>query len=276
LEPHQGSADERKGQFDEVVENKHKWRRSRLKKIADRVHNRFDHFEARVPSQLGIWPMRVTSQQRGLLVGCYSQNVAKRMREEILKLQEPRGVSHCQYCGLAEPKTLDHYLPSSKFSEFSVHFLNLVPCCFVCNDYKGESFSRRKRLFVNLYYDTFIQTPVLSCRLDYSGVPFPDNAPAIRFEPNPANVTADHLAVYKSHFDELKLAERFVTQASTLFGERHATFQRSKATLSDHLITAELLGDANDLERNAGPNYFEVPLYRAMANSVEFLRRTLH
>lgn len=61
----------------------------------------------------------------------------------------------CPLCGQKVVADLDHYIPRSKMSEYSVHLLNLIPVCHECNDHKGELWlgSDNKRLIFNAYFD---------------------------------------------------------------------------------------------------------------------------
>lgn len=50
----------------------------------------------------------------------------------------------CPYCGLGQATTLDHYLPKSRFPQFSVSVCNLVPSCRDCQSKKGRDYALHK------------------------------------------------------------------------------------------------------------------------------------
>ena len=60
-------------------------------------------------------------------------------------------VYKCPYCGIAQPNTLDHYMPESKYEALAVCRMNLVPMCGVCNNYKH---AKPYEKFVHCYYET--------------------------------------------------------------------------------------------------------------------------
>jgi len=55
----------------------------------------------------------------------------------------------CPYCGLDDPRTLDHCLPKSIYPHLSVSPLNLVPSCWACNLAKTDTIGAS----VNAYSD---------------------------------------------------------------------------------------------------------------------------
>jgi hypothetical protein len=61
-------------------------------------------------------------------------NKPSRIYYDDIKLLAPLGI--CPFCGFGHVKTLDHYLPKSKFPLLSIFPSNLVPCCTDCN--KGK------------------------------------------------------------------------------------------------------------------------------------------
>ena len=66
-----------------------------------------------------------------------------------------RASTICQYCTINSANTLDHIVPKSQFSEFTVNPKNLLPACSECNGYKLDRFKNNNvRLFLNLYTDT--------------------------------------------------------------------------------------------------------------------------
>ena len=64
-------------------------------------------------------------------------------------------VYKCPYCGIAQPNTLDHYMPESKYEALAVCRMNLVPMCGVCNNYKH---TKPYEKFVHCYYESLPTT----------------------------------------------------------------------------------------------------------------------
>lgn len=77
------------------------------------------------------------------------QSIRKKYYDKIMSLAED-GI--CPICCVGVVKTLDHYLPKSKFPMFSITPNNLVPSCRDCNTKKNNRFSNNYSL-IHPYYD---------------------------------------------------------------------------------------------------------------------------
>jgi hypothetical protein len=76
--------------------------------------------------------------------------------------------SACPVCGSQSAATLDHYLPRSKYPEFSVYSWNLIPACFDCNTHRNDTYvgiGIHDRL-IHPYYDNFVSRRLLSIKID--------------------------------------------------------------------------------------------------------------
>ena len=73
---------------------------------------------------------------------------------DAIKLLAPYG--RCPLCGQREVKTLDHYLPKSKFPLYAVTPYNLIPACSDCNKDKFNDVPiSRENETIHPYYDDF-------------------------------------------------------------------------------------------------------------------------
>jgi hypothetical protein len=61
-------------------------------------------------------------------------------RKYYNELISPKRTYRCPYCGWAQIKQLDHFLPKRRFFRFSVLPANLVPICSDCNKSKDEHY----------------------------------------------------------------------------------------------------------------------------------------
>lgn len=118
----------------------------------------------------------------------------------------------CPYCGLNQkPYHVDHYLPNSKYPEFSIYPPNLIGVCSICNTvYKGSKIinDENERMFFNPYFDTFIELiPFLKCYINLVDDIYPeftfyiDDVMEI-FYPY-------EYKIIKNHFDNLKLYKSY-------------------------------------------------------------------
>ena len=79
--------------------------------------------------------------------------LARKYYDEII-LSAPNG--KCPQCGLRQVKTLDHYLPKSKYPLLAITPYNLIPCCSDCNRDKLDGlFNSREKETMHPYYDDF-------------------------------------------------------------------------------------------------------------------------
>lgn len=64
--------------------------------------------------------------------------------------------TRCPYCAQRNVRTLDHYLPKSKYPTYAVTAFNLVPSCSDCNAEKQDViFKHREEEIIHPYYDDF-------------------------------------------------------------------------------------------------------------------------
>lgn len=63
----------------------------------------------------------------------------------------------CPYCGQQTVKTLDHYLPQSKYPTYTISPFNLVPSCKDCNEGSKSDISHNtiEEQTIHPYYDDF-------------------------------------------------------------------------------------------------------------------------
>lgn len=69
----------------------------------------------------------------------------------------------CPYCGKRDVSELDHYLPKSKFPEFAITPINLVPSCHECNHTKLDD--KNSCDLLNPYFDEVNTVQWLYCRI---------------------------------------------------------------------------------------------------------------
>ena len=128
------------------------------------------------------------------------------LKEQIRAISSLR----CPYCGITEsPFHVDHYVPRSKYPEFSVLKINLIAACATCNSrFKGNEFIKEnKRLYFNPYFDTFIENiQFLKCSINVDSI-----YPVINFyiDEELKQTNAYSYNVMKNHFDNLKLNIRY-------------------------------------------------------------------
>lgn len=170
----------------------------------------------------------------------------------------------CPLCGLGQASTLDHYLPKSKYPQFSVFPSNLVPACHECNFGKRNDVAiGRVGQSIHPYFDHgLIQEQWLYARV----IPHPFT---IEFSVKPPpHWTDDDKERVRSHFLLMGLEKRFNTEATDELAAIHGVVTRNVVqygfTAKD--IKDDLLSQAAD--RHAiHKNSWQTALYQALGNS---------
>jgi hypothetical protein len=155
------------------------------------------------------------------LRSCYASTTIgiRRVKELVANAQPRRVLKYCPMCGTTLPRTHDHYLPASKFPEFSVHALNLVPCCAQCNSIKDNGWldAAGKRQYLHLFSDEIPAHNFLVVTLkELSGS---RGVGALFQLKRPADVLESEWELIELHYRRLHLLERYDDQAGDEIGE---------------------------------------------------------
>jgi 5-methylcytosine-specific restriction endonuclease McrA len=162
----------------------------------------------------------------------------------------------CQYCGIGEPRTLDHFVEKAVVPELALYLPNLVPCCHPCNNGRRETFTANGTRRVLHFYDDDIDRLPELLRADIDWPPA-TGVPAASYTVQPSHHAL--AIVYATHFGTLKLAERYRTAAAL-------ELRRLRCKLGGRTtaqVTAEL---HSELRGTAvyGTNDYRAALYRAI------------
>ncbi|WP_417436817.1 HNH endonuclease [Idiomarina abyssalis] len=115
---------------------------SSLKFMKPDVEKRYKFYDLEV-KQFRKCPADTTfpcDDDKDLLIGFYECPPIK-LKEEIIKRRNMHGLKDCPFCGMPlRPLTLDHFIPKSKWPEYSILPNNLVPQCRGCAPIKGEKY----------------------------------------------------------------------------------------------------------------------------------------
>lgn len=161
--------------------------------------------------------------EKHAMIHCY-ENSTKQLEllKKNIKMNQSRDTSSiCNYCGINNINTFDHYLPKSEYPEFSVYGPNLIPCCGECNNKKGELWRSvdSKRYFFNLYYDEIPTIQFIEAIITIE-----NNEPKIEFQfiNNSGVLEYANLKngfIIKNHYIKLNLLERFRDACNSYIGE---------------------------------------------------------
>ncbi|CCO48617.1 hypothetical protein VIBNISOn1_570007 [Vibrio nigripulchritudo SOn1] len=243
--------------------------KGRLTRVRAKVRKRYDEYITKAHRLENIDQSRIFGVCDDALVKCYTDSNTKTMlslREEIL-YPDLDNFDECPFCGINEPKTLDHYLPKELFPEFSIFSRNLIPICGVCNsDYKRSQWIENgKRLFLHSYYDYFPDDYCFNLNVQVGAKVF------LEFEVN--NIKSDKYFtnLFTNHFDKLALNKRFIRKAASEIIRKRSSFNRVFNKNNSALeLSRTLQNEATNLEHEYSKNHWKPVLYRGLAKSNDF------
>jgi hypothetical protein len=195
------------------------------------------------------------------LYSYYMVNSAKPARFIYDKLRSSSVDKLCPTCGFGQVKTLDHYLPKSKFPLYSVLPYNLIPACRDCNTEKlASTVNSAEMQTIHPYYDSnhFFDEQWLFARLECTTPPT-----VVFFVDAPLHWDPISKKRVVSHFKEFNLSERFSVAVSTQL----AAISDYLVILSDDLARQKHLLETAGIYHNAHRNSWQTALTQALANS---------
>ena len=191
---------------------------------------------------------------------------ARRIYDQILNAAHER----CPFCGgIGTPRNLDHFLPKSKFPQFSTLPHNLVPSCRDCNiDGKSEKVpSVPSEQIIQPYLDDdrffidqwiFAEYSMASCNMPGTVRYFV--RPPEQWEP----VQRERA---RQHFLDFGLAGRYAVKAAEHLGTIEGQIHAMKSIgASNEIICAVLL--VPGIEHAPFPNHWQRGMYQALRDHV--------
>ena len=127
-------------------------------------------YEEKGPQNImGLTLPSLTDEECDDIIKLYDQKFSK-LGEDTRKYYDAilaNGGKICPICGVGKRRTLDHFLPKSKYPLLCVTPLNLVPTCRDCNMEKGaKSSTDYYEMPFNPYFDDN-SLAWLTCRIDF-------------------------------------------------------------------------------------------------------------
>jgi hypothetical protein len=184
-----------------------------------------------------------------------------RAHYEALLLSAP--FERCPYCGFGRATTLDHYLPKSRYPQFSVTPDNLIPACKDCQSKKGRHVaSTGAAQTLHPYFDDpkFFGTRWLT------GIVQRTTPVSVSFHATPPlSWAATERMRAISHFKAHNLDERFGVEAATELAVLQDVLGDYRTTGDFASLTAFLRRWAQGYAKQA-INCWQSALYDALAN----------
>jgi 5-methylcytosine-specific restriction endonuclease McrA len=178
------------------------------------------------------------------------------LKARVWNLLDDASRALCQYCGIGEPRTLDHFVEKAVVPELALYLPNLVPCCHVCNHDRDDTFAADgTRRVLHFYHDAIDRLPdLLRAKVEW---PKPSGTPAARYYVAPSSSAL--AVIYENHFEALGLAARYRTAAGLELLRLHGKLTGMTVSRVTTELRAELAGAAV-----YGTNDFRAALYRAI------------
>lgn len=194
----------------------------------------------------------------------YKNSNIKKLRLAIQNLQDNSIKHKCQYCTINNHDTLDHFLPKSKYWEYIIHPLNLVPCCSDCN----RKLSANENNSLNLYLDILPTVQYLFVNIIFSG-----NIPNFDFELKNVNniINIDLYTKIKQHFSSLSLLERMKNAAITEYTEFYNFIKNQLNYSNINTIRDLTLHSIQDNKISYGHNHWKYIFQEELINNRTFI-----
>ncbi|MGH2308066.1 HNH endonuclease [Aliarcobacter sp. ERUVET-8] len=168
------------------------------------------------------------------------ENLKKEIKKATIANPKTKSGLTCPYCGITRNilHDLDHFMPRSKYPEFSILSNNLIYVCSECNqDFKKNTFLINSedpiRKFLNPYYDLIDEEELMICNISCKGIIL-----NIEYIANPELILKNKYLydVTKNHIDSLCLNERYVRNILRDLLEKFLNTFRDKSIVSHRKI----------------------------------------
>lgn len=196
---------------------------------------------------------------RGLYTRMIRKNSIGKSIYDRIKAAPKNGT--CPYCGHRKVRTIDHYLPQSKFPIFSVSPTNLVPSCVECNADKGAKTAKRApKQFIHPYFDRLPTGKWLSAEVR-------ETSPAsfLFFADPPTSWDSILQQRIINQFNALNLASLYVSHAGSSLSKIRGSLRRASSRgVSGVKFWLE---DSAESAIEENPNSWEAAFFTACAES---------
>ncbi|QDR81319.1 HNH endonuclease [Sporomusa termitida] len=263
--------------FSDIMQAKRKPEvKSALLVLAPDIQNRYQDYIQNKMDLSVVNSVVYNQTDKSALLNCYESTTKPlaALKTKILEAQNPTLRGKCQYCGINAPTTFDHYMPKDTFPEYSVMPINLIPCCFECNNIRNDNWltSSNHRGTINLYYENLPTDRYLSTIVVYS-----DDVPVANFNIfNPGTINSTLFTIVLSHFEILKLKNRYKVQTASVASEiKRSIVAHNHPPISGHDISQWLIEEANSKRQEFGENYWEAAFIEGLATCDDFINQCI-
>jgi 5-methylcytosine-specific restriction endonuclease McrA len=241
--------------------------RVNLLSVQKKVKYYYQHYNSHDKSIHKIKPNKLISPEKETMIDIYESYESKAIiayRDALFD-----HISNCPYCGLGETEHLDHYLPKSQFSEYSLFTSNLIPCCYKCNSvYKKTAYEDRgDRVYFHPYIDSINSYEVLRLSIRWS-----EGVMLMNYGVNQSSgLDSVTINVMKKHFKHLKLGIRYLKYASNYLSDMKPVFNDAYGSSTDSAkLKLALESKYIDALHQFGLNHWTTALLKNIKDNNQF------
>jgi hypothetical protein len=207
---------------------------------------------------------RLSAQQKKWLQSLYKATYVGGDLEDLRKNATANAKKRCPMCDVGPPKTLDHFLPSSKLPEFSLLHRNLVAICSDCNKTKGDHWSKdQQKQYLHPYFDVIPKAALyLLCE------PLVGHVLSPEFQVfNGGGFDSRYFSRIAFQFNELHLASLYEDEAINFFNARRIHWLEILKSSGLALLQRDLVLEAVSAEQEYHRSHWQVVFVRALQSS---------
>jgi 5-methylcytosine-specific restriction endonuclease McrA len=241
--------------------------RVNLISVKKKISYYYQHYNSHNKSIQKIKPNKLIGSEKDTMIGVYESYESKAIIAYRDALFEH--IPKCPYCGLNETGHLDHYLPKSQFSEYSLFTNNLIPCCYKCNSvYKKTGYEEGgDRVYFHPYIDSINDYEVLRLSIRWL-----EGIILMHYGINQSSgldpVTTH---VMKKHFKHLKLGMRYLKYASTYLSDMKPIFNDAYGSSANPgNLKLALESKYRDALHQFGQNHWTTALLKNLKDNDDF------
>jgi len=241
--------------------------RVNLLSVQKKIIYYYQHYNSQNKHIHKIRPNKLIGPEKVTMIGAYESYESKAIIAYRDALFEH--ISTCPYCGLNETVHLDHYLPKSQFSEYSLYTNNLIPCCYKCNStYKKTGYEEGgSRVYFHPYIDRINNHQVLRLSIRWLG-----GEMLLNYGINQSSgLDSGTTLVLKKHFKHLQLGKRYLKYASAYLSEMKPRFDEDYGSSASSVnLKIALESKYRDALSEFGQNHWKTSLLYNLKDNDEF------
>jgi 5-methylcytosine-specific restriction endonuclease McrA len=216
--------------------------------------------------------VRLTQRRKKSLVGLYQPDEDKDLYCILESMRNRHKLPFCPCCGEpGKPGTLDHYLPKSKYPEFSIVVENLTPMCTDCQGLKGNDVKDEdgNKVYIHPYYDPIEQVLIeLDIRPPYEN-------PSAFIASVPSDTLEPLKSLTKRHIKEIDFVDRFEEYCSNEYSDLLSTLAEEQEDESREPVS-KTISRFLTKARKQSENRWEAIFYRGVLSNQHLLHYFEH